>query len=196
MFREVPNYWDTEDYRKNAEDNLKYVKNTIDDLKFKFTKVVVCGRGTSTHPNFTPLFSTPTSNIESTLYVTVDHSPAYTRFLTRKGDYALSLIVHPKVREKLESMNCNIFWFSPEYLENSLPKINFGKNSGLAGISLAAYFKMKYILLSGINLTGQYEQFLEHSKIIFEEIEKQGIKIFSLTGNLSKNISFEEWCKL
>jgi len=196
MYRKVPDYWNTDAYKENSNENLKYVKKTIDDLKFSSSKVMICGRGTSFHPNFNPVFSTPTTNIESTLYVTVDHSPAYTRFLTRKGDYALSIIVHPKVREKLESMNCNIFWFSPEYLDNSLPKINFGKNSGLAGISLAAYFNANYILLSGINLTGQYEQFLEQSKTIFENIEKQGTKIFSLTGNLSKKILFEDWCKL
>ena len=196
MYRKVPDHWDTNAYKENSDENLKYVTKTIDDFKFVSSKVMICGRGTSSHPNFHPIFSTPTTDIKSTLYVTVDHSPAYTRFLTRKGDYALSIIVHPKVREKLESMNCNIYWFSPEYLDNSLPKINFGKNSGLAGISLAAYFKANYILLSGINLTGQYEQFLEHSKTIFENIEKQGTKIFSLTGNLTKKISFEDWCKL
>lgn len=196
MFRKVPDYWNTNTYKENANENLKHVTKTIDDFKFSSPKVMICGRGSSSHPNFQPLFSTPTTDIDSTLYVTVDHSPAYTRFITRKGDYALSLIVHPKVREKLEFMNCNIYWFSPEYLDNSLPKLDFGKNSGLAGISLAAYFKTNYILLSGINLTGQYEQFLDHSKIIFENIEKQDIKIFSLTGNLAEKISFDEWCEL
>ena len=196
MFRKVPDYWETSVYQENAIENLKHVTRTIDELNFSHPKVMVCGRAVSEHPDFSPSFSTPTANIDSTLYVTVDHSPAYTRFLTRKGDYALSVIVHPKVREKLESMNCNIFWFSLEYLENSLPKLNFGKNSGLAGITLSVYLKANYILLSGINLTGQYEQFLENSRSIFKDIKKQKVKIFSLTGNLAEKISFEDWCKL
>ena len=196
MFREVPNYWETDAYKKNADMNINSVENTINDLKFNERKIMVCGRGEAAHPDFFPRFATPTTDIDSNLYVTVDHSPAYTRFITRKGDYALCLIVHPNVAEKIRSMGGKIYWFSPEYFNYDIPQITFARNSGLAAVALALHFNVKFILLSGINLTGQYSQFIKGAKIIFEQAKQNGTQIFSLNGILAKQITYEEWCKL
>jgi len=196
MIRKVPDYWDTDVYRENAEKNIRYVDKTIADLKFKNKKILVCGRGTTTHPNFLPRFSTPTTNIDSNLYVTVDHSPSYARFITRKGNYAICLIVNPEIPKKILELGGDIYWFSPEYLDYKIPKIFFGKNSGLAAIALSSYFGAKYVLISGIILTGQYNQFSNGAKLVFEQINKQGTKIFSLEGNLVENITFKKWCNL
>ncbi len=196
MFRKVPDYWDTDVYRENAEKNIRYVDKTIADIKFDDKKILVCGRGTTSHPNFSPRFSTPTTDIGSDLYVTVDHSPSYERFITRKGNYAICLITNPNVPKKILELGGSIYWFSPEYLDYEIPKIFFGKNSGLAALAVASYFGAKFILLSGIFLTGPYTQFADGAKVVFNQIRKKGTKIFSLEGNLVDNITFDKWCDL
>lgn len=194
------NYWDHRIYEENAEINLKSIENIIDDLKFNSEKFVICGRGNNAHPDFTPKFSTPTSNIDSELYSTVDHDPRYVDYITRKGNYALSLIVDPSVPKKILELGGKVFWFSPDYFNNDLPKIISGKfprgNSGLTLISLASYFGAKSILLSGIKLTGQYSQFLSSKDLIFKDVMKKNCNIYSLDGILCKQISFSTWCKL
>ena len=195
-FREVPDYWDTDAYIKNAEKNIKCVENTIDDFEFHQDKVLVCGRGTTDHPDFSPRFSTPTTKIKSDLYVTVDHSPRYARFITKKGNYALALIVHPNVPKKIMSVGGKIYWFTPEYLNYDLPKISFGKNSGLAIIAIASHFKVKSVLLSGIYLTGRYSQFRENAKSILQNVHQNGMKVFTLNGQLGELITYEKWREL
>lgn len=196
MFRKVPDYWDTDAYKENAEINSKSVNYTIKDLSLNTKKALLCGRGSQNHPEFHPRFSTPTTGIDSELYVTVDHSPAYTRFLTRKGNYALCLIVNPKIPKKITELGGKIYWFSPEYLNYGLPQIYFGKNSGLAEIALSSYLQIPYVLLSGIKLTGQYSQFVEGAKTVLENAQRSGTKIFSSDGDLTERLSFEDWCKL
>ena len=103
--------------------------------------------------------------------------------------------------QKIKNFGGEIFWFSPDYLENDLPKITSGKfpreNSGLATISLANFFGAKKILLSGINLSGEkYEQFMDGKEIVFSEIQENGAKIFSLDGILAEKIAFERWCEI
>ena len=179
--------------------NIKNVKNTISDLSFDSEKILVCGRGEMTHPKFSPRFTTPSTMIESDLYVTVDHHPPKREYFTKSGNYALSLIVHPDVPKKILELNGKIFWFSPQYLKNDLPKIISGiitrDNSGLASISLANYFNAKSILLSGIKLTDSYTKFLEGKKLVFENTAKNKVEIFSLDGILATKITFDEWCK-
>jgi len=96
-------------------------------------------------------------------------------------------------------LNGKIFWFSPQYLKNDLPKIISGvitmDNSGLASISLASYFNAKSILLSGIKLTDSYAKFLEGKKLVFENTSKNKTRIFSLDGILATKTTFDEWCK-
>ena len=58
-----------------SDTNFKNVKNTINDLSFNSKKILVCGRGEPTHPDFSPRFTTPSTMIKSDLYVTVDHHP-------------------------------------------------------------------------------------------------------------------------
>ena len=191
-------YWDPSNFYKNAEINNKKVKSTINDLDFNYNKIMVCGRGTDNHPNFHPRFSTTSTDIESELYVLVDHTFYHKESIKRNGNYALSIIVHPLIVQKIESVGGKIFWFSPEYLENDLPKIMAGKfpkeNSGLATISLASFFGAKKILLSGINLTNRiYEQFQDGKDIVFSSIHNNGGKIFSLDGILAEKIRIEEW---
>ncbi len=191
-------YWNPSFFYKNAEINLKKVKNTISDLKINYEKIMVCGRAVDSHPNFYPRFSTTSTDIESKLYVLVDHTFFQKNSIKRNGNYALSIIVHPLSAQKIESIGGKIFWFSPEYLENSLPKIVSGKfprdNSGLATISLASFFGAKQILLSGINLSNKiYEQFIDGKDIVFSKICKNGAKIFSLDGVLAEKISFDDW---
>ena len=179
--------------------NIKNVKNTISDLSFDSEKILVCGKGEMTHPKFSPRFTTPSTMIESDLYVTVDHHPPKREYFTKSGKYALSLIVHPDVPKKILELNGKIFWFSPQYLKNDLPKIISGiitrDNSGLASISLANYFNAKSILLSGIKLTDSYTKFLEGKKLVFENTAKNKAEIFSLDGILATKITFDEWCK-
>lgn len=196
MFKHVPSHWETDIYLQNAQVNIKTVKYTIADLNFQSDKVVICGRGTDDHPNFRPRFSTPTTNIDSDLYVVVDHSPLYAKFINRSGNYALSLIVNPELSKKIISKGGIIYWFSTEYLEYNIPKIRFERNSGLAAISLANYFHIKNVLLSGITLSGQYAEFFEGGKIIIKEVEERGTKVFATQGNLTKKITFSEWGKL
>lgn len=194
------NYWDERIYKKNSEINIKSLEYTIDDIRFETKKVLVCGRGSISHPNFHPRFSTPTTNIDSELYVTVDHDPLYTKYITRQGNYALSVIVDPKVPKKILRLGGKIFWFAPEYLDLDIPKIISGKfprgNSGLAAIMLASYLNVKYILLSGIKLDGQYSQFMEGKDLVFNLIKNSGTSIFSLDGILCEQINYSEWCKL
>ena len=97
-------------------------------------------------------------------------------------------------------MGGRIFWFSPEYFDYDLPKITAGKypraNSGLATVSLAAYFGIKNILISGINFSEKrYEQFLDGKDVVFSNLENNGVKLFSLDGILAEKISFGEWSK-
>lgn len=100
MIKYVPSHLETNTYFQNARMNIKNVKHTIADLNFQSDKVVICGRGATDHPDFQPRFSTPTTNIESELYVVVDHSPQYARFINKPGNYALSLIVNPDSLKK------------------------------------------------------------------------------------------------
>jgi len=193
------NYWNPAIYQENAEINLKSVEKTIDDLQFIPKKFLLCGRGSSNHPSFTPRFSTPTTNIDSELYSTVDHDPKYADYITRSGMYAISLIVDPAVPKKILDLGGKIFWFSPDYYKNDLPKIISGDfprgNSGLTLISLASYFDAESVLLSGIKLTGQYSQFLSSKDLIFDNATKNNCTIYSLDGILSKQISFTSWCE-
>jgi|TARA_B100001750_G_scaffold230265_1_gene226530 hypothetical protein len=183
-----------------SEINIKNVKKTINDLQFTQEKILVCGTGTSSHPKFNPRFATPSAMIQADLYVTVDHHKPKKEYFTKKGNYALSLIVHPDVPKKILELNGEIFWFSPQYLKNDLPKIISGvitmDNSGLASISLASHFNAKSILLSGIKLTDSYTKFLKGKKLVFENASKNKMEIFSLDGILATKTTFDEWCKL
>ena len=148
-----------------------------------------------------PRFSTTSTDIESELYVLVDHTNFHKESINRNGNYALSIIVHPLVVQKIENLGGKIFWFSPQYIKNDLPKIISGKfpkdNSGLATISLASFFGAKKILLSGINLTNKiYEQFQAGKDIVFSNIYKNDGKIFSLDGILADKISIDKWNKI
>lgn len=194
-------YWDSSNFYKNAEINSKNIKSTIKELNFDYEKIMVCGRGTENHPNFHPRFSTTSTNIESELYVLVDHTNFHKESINRNGNYALSIIVHPLVVQKIENLGGKIFWFSPQYIKNDLPKIISGKfpkdNSGLATISLASFFGAKKILLSGINLTNKiYEQFQAGKDIVFSNIYKNDGRIFSLDGILADKISIDKWNKI
>ena len=159
----------------------------------------MCGTGASSHPKFNPRFATPSAMIQADLYITVDHHKPKKEYFTKQGNYALSLIVHPDVPKKILELNGKIFWFSPQYLKNDLPKIISGvitmDNSGLASISLASYFNAKSILLSGIKLTDSYAKFLEGEKLVFENASKNKTRIFSLDGILATKATFDEWCK-
>ena len=193
-------YWDRSVYQKNSEDNIPKIKQSIDDLEFDFDKIMVCGRGSDRHPDFHPRFSTTSTDIDSDLYVLVDHDISSLRWIKREGNYALSTIVHPSVVEKIEALGGKIFWFSPEYFDCDLPKITAGKyprgNSGLATISLAAYFGIKNILISGINFSEKrYEQFLDGKDFVFSNLLNDGVRLFSLDGILAEKIGFEEWRK-
>jgi len=180
-----------------SEINIKKIKKTISDLTFTNEKILVCGRGESIHPNFSPRFTTPSTMIESDLYVTVDHHPPKKEYFTMSGRYALSIIVHPDVPKKILELGGEIFWFSPQYLKNDLPKIVAGvatnDNSGLAAISLAHHFNAKSILLSGIKLNNRYEKFAKNKDLVFNPILNSNSKIFSLDGTLAEKISFYEW---
>ena len=138
--------------------------------------------------------------IKSDLYVTVDHHPPKKEYFTMAGKYALSLIVHPEVPKKILELGGEIFWFSPQYLKNDLPKIVAGiltnDNSGLAAISLAHYFKAESILLSGIKLNDTYQKFLKNKELVFEPILQSNTQIFSLDGTLAQQISFSDWADI
>ena len=194
-------YWDSSNFYKNAEINSKNIKSTIKELNFDYEKIMVCGRASNNHPNFHPRFSTTSTDIESELYVLVDHTNFHKESINRNGNYALSIIVHPLVVQKIENLGGKIFWFSPQYIKNDLPKIISGKfpkdNSGLATISLASFFGAKKILLSGINLTNKiYEQFQAGKDIVFSNIYKNDGRIFSLDGILADKISIDKWNKI
>ena len=195
-----PAYWDLDIYKKNAESNMLLVKNTIEDIEFHQTKVMICGRAVDTHPNFFPRFSTPTVGIDSTIFITVDHDPAYAQFITRKGNYALGIIVDPKIPKKILEMGGTIYWFSPDFLDSELVSFSIGKiprgNSGLAAINLASFLGADLILLSGIKLQGQYDQFREGQKLVFEQAQERGTRIFSLDGELADKLTFDKWCEL
>jgi hypothetical protein len=183
--------------KAHSEVNIENVKKTIHDLSFDSKKILICGRGENIHPEFTPRFTTPSTMIKSDLYVTVDHHPPKKEYFTKKGKYALSLIVHPDVPKKILELGGEIFWFSPQYLENDLPKIISGlytmDNSGLCAISLANYFNANSILLSGIKLINMYEKFLEGKDLVFQTVLKNNSKIFSLDGILAEQITFDDW---
>ena len=182
-----------------SDTNFKNVKNTINDLSFNSKKILVCGRGEPTHPDFSPRFTTPSTMIKSDLYVTVDHHPPKKEYFTMSGKYALSLIVHPDVPKKILELGGEIFWFSPQYLQYDLPKITAGvhtnDNSGLAEISLAHFFKAESILLSGIKLNDIYTKFAKNKDLVFKPIVESNSKIYSLDGTLAQKISFSEWLK-
>lgn len=189
--------WNPDKYIENAEVNLDQVRNTIDDIILDSDKVMICGRSANSHPDFHPRFSTPSTNLESELYVIVDHNETYVNHIKYGGDYALSLIVHPSVVKKINRINGKIFWFSPDYLQNDLPKIIQGKfpigNSGLTEISIAAYKNIRNILLSGINLTNEYSIFMEGKDLIFKYAKNRIKKIYSLDGILTQKISYDDW---
>ncbi|MHA7733113.1 hypothetical protein [Nitrosopumilus sp. S6] len=196
----MPNssYWDPVVFEKNANENLKHIDLTINDFDFSQKKVMICGKGEYRHPEFHPRFSTPSTNIDSELYVLVDHTQGPLSNISKKGNYALSIIVDPKIPEKIQKLDGKIFWFSPTYIPCNLPKIISGEfpkfNSGLTCISLASFFNVELVLLSGIKLTGEYSQFLKGKDIVFKNIQKT--KIFSLDGILAKKISFDDWLSL
>lgn len=193
-------YWDVNQYLDNSRINLKQIEDTIDDIVLDYTKVVICGKATNLHPDFFPRFSTPSTNIQSELYVLVDHKKNSEENITRGGSYALSIIVHPDVAKKIRNLGGKIFWFSPDYLENDLPKISHGKypigNSGLTAVAIAAYKNIRNILLSGINLTNEYSVFMEGKDIIFLYVRNKETKIYSTDGILAEKISFEDWLKI
>lgn len=185
--------------KTHSEINIKNVKKTINDLSFTSEKILVCGKGENSHPNFSPRFTTPSTMMKSDLYVTVDHHPPKKEYFTMSGKYALSLIVHPDVPKKILELGGKIFWFSPQYLKNDLPKIVAGvetnDNSGLAAISLAYHFHPNSILLSGIKLNDRYEKFAKNKDLVFDPILNSNSEIFSLDGTLAEKISFSEWLK-
>lgn len=195
-----PEYWNPKVYKKNAEENILMVKETIDDIDFAEHKVMVCGRAVDTHPDYKPRFSTPTTNIDSDLYVIADHDPGYKQYITRKGNYAVCLIVHPGIPKKILELGGKIYWFSPDYMNYKIPKLSLGEthrgNSGLAAINLASYLKAKFILLSGIRLSEKYEQFLLGKNLVFEQVAQRGSKVFSLDGVIAEKLSYPDWCKL
>ncbi len=194
------NYWNPEYYLENSEINKKNIENTINDLTLSETKVIICGRGEKLHPDFHPMFSTPTTNLESELYVTTDHDPKYVDYINKKGSYALSLIVDPLLPEKIKSVGGKIYWFSTKEIKSDIPNLLCGEfpkeNSGLAIISLASYLGVESILLSGIKFTGVYDQFIPGKDLVFQEIQKQGVKIYSLDGLIASKISFHDWCEI
>lgn len=192
-------YWNPKNFIENVESNEKNVENTIEDLPIFEQKVMICGRGETNHPNFHPRFSTPTTNLESELYVTTDHDPNYTQYINKKGLYALSLIVNPILEKKIKSVGGTIFWFSHNEIKSDVPNLLCGKfpreNSGLASISLAAFLGIKSILLSGIKFTGHYDQFIPGKELVFQSIKDQGTKIYSLDGLIAEKISYQSWCE-
>ena len=161
---------------------------------------MICGRGEKLHPDFHPRFSTPTTNLESELYITTDHDPNYVDYINKKGVYALSLIVDPILAEKIRNIGGKIYWFSTMEIKSDIPNLLCGEfpkeNSGLAAISLAAYLGIKSILLSGIKFTDSYDQFLTGKDMVFQKIQKQGVKIYSLDGLIASKISFDDWCEV
>lgn len=190
----------TELIKTFSETNLKNIEKTVEDLSFNRKNFLVCGRGEIVHPKFNPRFTTPSTMIESDLYVTVDHHPPKKEYFTKKGKYALSLIVHPEVPKKILEIGGEIFWFSPQYLVNDIPKIIAGTstmdNSGLAAISLANYFNAESILLSGIKLSDRYERFLKGKDLVFQSVLNNNTKIYSLDGILAEKIAFNDWCNI
>jgi hypothetical protein len=193
-------YWNPEYYLENSEINKKNIENTINDLTISETKVIICGRGEKLHPDFHPMFSTPTTNLESELYVTTDHDPKYVDYINKKGSYALSLIVDPLLPEKIRNIGGKIYWFSTREIKSDIPNLLCGEfpkeNSGLAAISLASYLGVTSILLSGIKFTDSYDQFLTGKDMVFQQIQKQEVKIYSLDGLIASKISFHDWCEI
>lgn len=112
-------YWDPSNFYKNAKINSEKIKNTIDDLEFNYDKIMVCGRATNNHPDFHPRFSTTSTDIESELYVLVDHTFSHKKSIKMSGNYALSIIVHPLTVQKIESVGGKYFGF----LQNTLKTI-------------------------------------------------------------------------
>lgn len=194
------NYWNPDYYLENSEINKKNIENTINDLTISETKVIICGRGEKLHPDFHPRFSTPTTNLESELYVTTDHDPKYVDYINKTGLYALSLTVDPLLVEKIKKIGGKIYWFSTKEIKSDIPNLLCGEfpkvNSGLATISLASYLGVKSILLSGINFTGSYAQFIPGKDLVFHEMQKQGVKIYSLDGLIASKINFHNWCEI
>jgi len=192
--------WNPDLSKYNSEINIKDVECTIDDLKFNQNKVLVCGRGAKNHPKFFPRFSVPTVNIDSDVYVSVDMSPDNSLAIRRKGSYALATNVDPLVPKRVNDLGGSVYWFSPDYLNYGIPKLVCGKhpydNSGLAAISLASYLNAKQILISGIKLDGKYTIFSEGKDIVFNNLNKNGTKIYSTDGILADKITFELWEKL
>lgn len=200
MRMDPSNYWRPEIYYENCDFNEKNIEATVADFKFDSDKVMVCGRGEAAHPCFNPRFSIPTVGIESDLYVIVDHDPSYVQYISRPGNYAISVIVDPSVPKKIIEIGGKIFWFSPDYMKVQIPKITAGKfpreNSGLACIMLASYFEAKHALLSGIKLTDGYSQFLEGKDIVFDKVKNNNTSLYSLDGILCEKISIEDWRRL
>jgi hypothetical protein len=193
-------YWNQNIYFENSKINSKNIDKTINDIDYDVKKILICGRGQKSHPNFNPKFSTPSTNVTSELYVIADHSPSYSNHITRKGNYAISLITHPSVVKKILELNGEIYWFCPEFLNYDVPKIITGEfpkgNSGLAAISLASHLKINYILLSGLGFTKEYSQFSSGIKIVLENLNNSGMIIHSLDGLIAPKITFSDWINL
>jgi len=187
-------------FKMNAELNLRQVDRTIEDLEFFEKKIMVCGRGSPNHPIFYPRFSTPTTNLDSEVYVSVDHHNYLKELIRRKGNYALSIIVDPYVSKKISNIGGKIYWFSVENFENKIPKLLAGifpnLNSGLAEISLASYLGAEFVLLSGIKLSGKYKIYRDGMRILNDYLVKHDTAIFSLDGILAKKISFNDWLNI
>ncbi|CAI9832228.1 conserved hypothetical protein [Nitrosopumilaceae archaeon] len=168
------------------------VGRTISDIRLNSKRALVCGRGSETHPGFRPRISTPTADIESDLYVTVDHSPDYVGYITRPGDYAISVIVDPAVPKKIAEVGGKIHWFAPSYMDLPVPRITAGKfpreNSGLACVALAVFLGAREVLLSGIRLSGRYAQFMEGKEIVFREASGAGVSLYSTDGVLCDRV--------
>ena len=48
----------------HSEVNIKNVEKTVNDLQFSEEKILVCGTGASSHPEFNPRFVTPSAMIK------------------------------------------------------------------------------------------------------------------------------------
>ena len=181
-------YWQPETYYRNAGINRASVSKTISDIRFDYERVLVCGRGSETHPGFRPRISTPTTGIKSDIYVTVDHSPDYVKYITRPGKYAISLIVDPAVPKRITEAGGEIYWFAPSYMDLPVPSITAGRfpreNSGLACVALATFLGAKEVLLSGISLSGKYAQFRDGKEIVFNTARHSGVSLYSTDGKL------------
>lgn len=47
-----------------------------------------------------------------------------------------------------------------------------------------------------MTLDEQYREFFEGGKSVINEVESRGTKVFTIHGNLTKKMTFVEWCQL